>query len=119
MKVSARALAYSTFLGSSPGTTCLLHCTAGRELLSGTQKVSDPSRGMEGLGKDKGRPKGRARAPTVAVTGSGGGRRRSAPVAASGGEPIAVYSTRVAYSSAMQQGKVWHSAVYGRDNGAT
>ncbi|CAG1997218.1 unnamed protein product [Fusarium graminearum] len=26
---------------------------------------------MEGLGKDKGRPKGRARAPTVAVTGSG------------------------------------------------
>jgi len=74
---------------------------------------------MEGLGKDKGRPKGRARAPTVAVTGSGGGRRRSAPVAASGGEPIAVYSTKVAYSSAMQQGKVWHSAVYGRDNGAT
>ncbi|CAF3465640.1 unnamed protein product [Fusarium graminearum] len=43
----------------------------GRELLSGTQKVSDPGRGMEGLGKDKGRPKGRARAPTVAVTGSG------------------------------------------------
>lgn len=71
MKVSARALVYSIFLGSSPGTTCLLHCTAGRELLSGTQKVSDPSRGMEGLGKDKGRPKGRARAPTVAVTGSG------------------------------------------------
>ncbi|CEI38968.1 unnamed protein product [Fusarium venenatum] len=26
---------------------------------------------MEGLGKDKGRPQGRARAPTVAVTGSG------------------------------------------------
>jgi hypothetical protein len=71
LKVSARTLAYRTFLGPSPGTTCLLYCTAGRELLSGTQKVSDPGRGMEGLGKDKGRPQGRARAPTVAVTGSG------------------------------------------------
>ncbi|EGU71976.1 hypothetical protein FOXB_17537 [Fusarium oxysporum f. sp. conglutinans Fo5176] len=64
-----------------------------RDLLSGTQKVSDPGRRMEGLGKDKGRPKDRARAPTVAVTGSGGGRRRSASVAASGGGAIAVYSS--------------------------
>lgn len=48
---------------------------------------------MEGLGKGKGRPKDRARAPTVAVTGSGAGGRRSASVAASGGEAIAVYSS--------------------------
>lgn len=76
------------------GTSCLL-CVQQyeRDLLSGTQKVSDPGRRMEGLGKDKGRPKDRARAPTVAVTGSGAGRRRSASVAASGGGAIAVYSS--------------------------
>jgi hypothetical protein len=61
---------------------------------------------MEGLGKDKGRPKGRARALTVAVTGSGGGRRRSASVAASGGGAIAVYS------SAKQHDAVRYSTAY-------
>lgn len=58
---------------------------------------------MEGLGKDKGRPKDRARAPTVAVTGSGGGRRRSSSVAASGGGAIAVYSSASVSASPVGQ----------------
>lgn len=56
--VSARALALA-YLGRC-------YCAAVRDLLSGKQKVSDPGRRMEGLGKDKGRPKDRARAPNKA-----------------------------------------------------